>query len=258
MTVARSQNGWPVFDSPPPATTPYITGRVRPGDVDVVFTWLGEQFDRRVEHIRKDWSWGWAKRPIRGSTTVTSNHASATANDFNAPAHVLGKRGTFSPKQVSAIHAILRELEGIIRWGGDFQNRADEMHFEVIKNAAAVKRVADKIRNGTIGGAKPWRWNPDVVSDLALVQRQFQIVQGMREGKIQRYHGVAAIQHALNVKFLGSDEQLTVDGYAGLATMQAWRRFESSHKGTNSTGTPDPVSLRELEILYRFKGPETT
>lgn len=252
--MIASQNGWPVFDTAPDATTPWITGRVRPGDVDVIFTWLGEQFHERVEHIRKDWSWGWAKRSVRGSTAI-SNHASATANDFNAPAHVLGKRGTFTPKQVDAIHAILRELEGVVRWGGDYVNRADEMHFEIIKGAAEVKRVADKIRNGTIGRAVPWKWNPEVVSDLAKIQEQFQISAGVREGKIQRYHGIAAIQNALNVK---AGANLPVDGYVGPKTLAAWKAYEQQHGGTGRLTTPDPKSLgpEGLQIMYRFTGPE--
>lgn len=257
MTV--SQNGWKVYDTAPPATTPYITGRVRPGDVDVIFTWLGEQFDERVEHIRKDWSWGWAKRPIRDSVVI-SNHASATANDFNAPAHPLGKRGTFSRRQVDEIHEILRELEGVIRWGGDYQNRADEMHFEIIKGAAAVHAVAEKIRKGLIGRVEPWVWNPDAKSDLAKIQRQFQIAAGVIEGLVQRYHGIAAIQHALNVKFLGPRglRLLKVDGYVGPDTLAAWRMYEREVGGTGRLTTPDPVSLGPggLQILYRFTGPE--
>lgn len=252
--MIASQNGWPVFDTAPDATTPYITGRVRPGDVDVIFTWLGEQFHERVEHIRKDWSWGWAKRTVRNSTAI-SNHASATANDFNAPAHVLGKRGTFSKKQVAEIHKILGELEGVVRWGGDYEKRADEMHFEIIKNAAAVKAVADKIRRGTLGRAVAWKWNPDVVSDLAKIQIQFQIAAGVREGKVQRYHGIAAIQNALNVK---AGAKLAVDGYVGPATLDAWKAYERKAGGTGRLTTPDPKSLgpEGLQIMYRFTGPE--
>ena len=248
--MSVSQNGWPVFTAPPPATTPHITGRVRPGDVDLVLTWLGDQFNNRVEHIIQEWSWGWAPRPVRGSVATTSNHASGTAVDFNAPAHVLGKRGTFSQRQNIAIRAILRELEGVVRWGGDYVNRADEMHFEIIANAAAVHRVAEKIRNGTIGGAKPWSWNPDVISDLNKVQEQFQIAQGTREGNVQRFHGVARIQWALGV---------TIDGYVGPKTVAAWRQFEETlpaSRKSGRAGTPDPLSLRARGIGKWFKGPE--
>lgn len=124
-----------------------------------------------------------------------------------------------------------------------------------------VSAVEDR---ATWTDTSPWfeplapRWRPaDVKSTLALVQQQFQIVQGMRDGPVKRYHGIGWIQNALNVKFLGKDEQLVVDGYAGRATLQAWRRFESAHKGTGSKGTPDPTSLKALQIAYRFVGPET-
>ena len=235
--MARSQNGWTVFDSPPNATTPYITGRVRPGDVDVIFTYLGQRFDSEVEKIRKDWSWGWAKRNVRGSTSTISNHASATAQDFNAPAHPLGKRNTFSNKQEARIRAILKDLEGVVRWGGDYQNRADEMHFEIIKNAAAVNRVADKIRKGSV--ARPvednWKWNPDQKSDLHLVQREFQKGAGHIKGEpLNRYHGVAAVQNALNVK---AGANLKVDGFAGERTTQAMAAYERKHKVGTGRGS---------------------
>lgn len=254
----KSQNGWTVFDTAPAATTPWITGRVRPGDVDTIFTWLGEQFHERVEHIRKDWSWGWAKRNVRGSTSTISNHASATANDFNAPAHVLGKRGTFKPKQVDEIQAILKDLDGVIRWGGDYQYRADEMHFEIVGNAAEVRAVADKIRKGTLGRAKPWKWNPDVVSNLAKIQEQFQIAAGVRDdGNVQRYHGIAAIQNALNVK---AGANLTVDGYVGPDTLAAWKAYEKKAGGTGRLTTPDMKALgpNGLQIAYRLTGPEAS
>jgi len=253
--MARSQNGWIVFDSPPPATMPHITGRIRPGDVDVIFTYLSDRFDSEVEKIRKDWSWGWAKRNVRGSTSTISNHASATAIDLNAPAHVLGKRNTFSNEQERRIRAILRDLEGVVRWGGDYQNRADEMHFEIVSNAATAKRVADKIRKGTL--ARPagdtWKWDPTVKSDLPLVQREFQKGAGVITGEpLKRYHGVAAIQNALNVK---GGANLKVDGFAGSATGKAMAAYESRHKvGTGRGTTPDAESLgpEGLQILHRF------
>ena len=253
--MARSQNGWTVFDSPPNATTPYITGRVRPGDVDVIFTYLGKRFNDEVEIIRPDWSWGWAKRPIRGSTSTISNHASATANDYNAPAHPLGKRGTFSDKQVDRIEDILRDLEGVVRWGGHYQSRADEMHFEIIGNAADAKRVADKIRKGTLGrpAVPAWKWDPTVKSDLPLVQREFQKGAGhVTSEALRRYHGVAAVQNALNVK---AGANLKVDGFAGPATVKAMGDYERKRKvGTGYSTTPDADSLGPdgLQILYRF------
>jgi len=126
------------------------------------------------------------------------------------------------------------------------------VHVSVVEDPRAWRDTSPWFKFDT------WSWNPKVVSDLAPIQRQFQIKQGMRKGTLKRYHGIAAIQNALNVKFLPPGKKLEVDGWVGAATLQAWRDFERSHKGTDSAGTPDPTSLRELEILYRFKGPETT
>lgn len=102
---------------------------------------------------------------------------------------------------------------------------------------------------------RAWKWNPQVVSDLALVQIQFQIAAGVRKGAVKRYHGVAAIQNALNVKF---GAELDVDGIVGPATLKAMREYEKKNGGTGRATTPDPESLgpRGLQILYRFRGPE--
>lgn len=102
-----------------------------------------------------------------------------------------------------------------------------------------------------------WSWNPDVVSDLDLIQQQFQIAAGVREGARKRYHGVAAIQNALNVK---AGAKLAVDGLVGQGTLAAWKAYETKHGGTGRATTPDPVSLgpKVLQILYRFKGPEAS
>jgi len=148
--VATSQNGWRVHTtSTPLKPLPWITGRVRRGAVFTVFDHLCRRFDAEVEPIIVGHSWGWAYRPVRGQATGYSNHASATAVDLNAPAHPLGARGTFTPSQAATIRAILTDFDGVIRWGGDYVNRPDEMHFEVNANRAAVRAVARKLRRGT-------------------------------------------------------------------------------------------------------------
>lgn len=141
----RSQNGWPVHTSSSSlAPLDWITGRVDPTTV-AIFDYLCRRFDAEVEPIRVDWSWGYAYRAIRGRTSGYSNHASGTAIDLNAPAHPLGKRGTFTPKQATAIRRILADLDGAIRWGGNYSGRKDEMHFEVNVDADDLARVAKKI-----------------------------------------------------------------------------------------------------------------
>jgi hypothetical protein len=47
---------------------------------------------------------------------------------------------------VTAIRAILGEVGGVVRWGGDYTSRPDEMHFEINAGAAAVRAAAAKLK----------------------------------------------------------------------------------------------------------------
>jgi len=151
--MATSQNGWTVHTSSARLVPlRWATGRVVAGDVHDIFDYLCERFDAEVEPIIRAHSWGWAYRAIRGQTSGYSNHASGTAIDLNAPAHPLGRRGTFTAAQVAAIRRILADLGGVVRWGGDYVNRADEMHFEINASAAQVAAVARRLRQSPTRG----------------------------------------------------------------------------------------------------------
>lgn len=151
--MTTSQNGWPANDITLtkvwdiPGTERRI--RLEKGDAGFIlvdfFAWFDEVIERIDEGQLDDW--GYAERPIRGSTTTLSNHASGTAGDMNALKHGLGLVGTFEPWQVILIRAKLKEYDGCIRWGGDYAGRKDEMHFEINRNKTAVKVVADRIRS---------------------------------------------------------------------------------------------------------------
>lgn len=90
--------------------------------------------------------WGYAFRDIRGMTGKLSNHSSGTAIDLNAPHHPLGKIGTFPAEKVPMIRALAKKY-GLF-WGGDYQNRKDEMHFEIAvspaKAAELIKKLGEK------------------------------------------------------------------------------------------------------------------
>ena len=111
-----------------------------------------------------------------------------------------------------------------------------------------ILRRAKLIANPTAA----WEWDPDTVSDLPIIQEQFQIAAGVAKGELKRYHGVAAIQNALNAK---NGEALTVDGLCDAQTVAAWKRWETKNPGTGRATTPDMDSLRALQIAYRFKEP---
>jgi len=149
--MALTRLGWDVLDPGSNRLTSlsWITGKVRAGDAHTILNELGRRFNSEVETIRKDWSWGYAKRPVRGAS-VASEHSAGVAVDFNAPAHGLGLSGTFSGAQVRAIHKILDDLDGAVRWGGDYAGRKDEMHFELQGGVAKLAAVAKKINGGSI------------------------------------------------------------------------------------------------------------
>jgi hypothetical protein len=147
-----SQNGWPVV-SQEKITDPVLFGEDFPngwlkGDVDVVFRHLITRLHREVEPIdfaHKADDWGWYVKNIEGSA-VESNHSSGTAFDYNAHTHPMGVRNTYGEADRRKIRAILADLNGVVRWGGDYTGRPDDMHFEINAGAAAVKREADRIK----------------------------------------------------------------------------------------------------------------
>lgn len=244
---AISQNGWAV-NPPTLVSFPWITGRVLGGDVYTVLDYVAKRWNATVEKINKSWSWGYDPRPIKGSTQI-SNHSSGTAVDFNAPKHPLGAVGTFTTKQRAALRKISDDCGGVVRFGEFYSGRRDGMHAEINASKARVAALAAKIRAGDMPGlTPPWKPNPKVVTELAKVQKQFQITQGAAHGVIQRFHGIGNIQVALNKRY---DAGLVVDGYAGRKTVAAWKAHERKVGGTGRAGTPDAVSLKTLGVKFK-------
>ncbi|MFC4854212.1 M15 family metallopeptidase [Actinophytocola glycyrrhizae] len=149
-----SQNGWPVNT---PLVTRDVPGtnvrlRVAEGPAGEVLIHVASQVSARVENVSMDSEagerddWGHAHRNVRGGEAV-SNHASGTAIDLNATRHPLGVRDTFTPEQQQEIRTILHEVDNVVRWGGDYRNRADDMHFEIIGSQEEVAAVAARLRN---------------------------------------------------------------------------------------------------------------
>lgn len=153
---ATSQNGYSANDVTLtdvqliPSTARKI--RLRKGDAGFLLRRIGTFVDQHVENIDESVQddWGYAERPIRGSSTELSNHASGTALDLNATKHPLAVVGTWSAAERAAIHAHLKDYVdngvNVIRWGDDYANRKDGMHFEIVGSPAAVARVAARLR----------------------------------------------------------------------------------------------------------------
>jgi hypothetical protein len=141
-----SQNGWPASKDPDEIQ---IVSRRVPGSglrlrvaapVAPLLIAFARDFHKEVERINEGQldDWGYAFRDIRGATTL-SNHASGTAIDLNATQHPLGAENTFTDEQARTIRRLCRKYG--LRWGGDYRNRKDEMHFEVVMNAAQVQNL---------------------------------------------------------------------------------------------------------------------
>jgi peptidoglycan hydrolase-like protein with peptidoglycan-binding domain len=209
--AATSQNGWPAGSSSQiPLVGLTVDGvrfpaGVRSGDVGAVLGYVARRVDAEVESLVAGWCWGHAYRPVRGGTTL-SNHSSGTAIDINAPRHPIGSSNTFSATQQARIRAILADCDGVIRWGGDYSSRKDDMHFEInvrpgdARLSALARRVGGGGGGGTPSPSPPW----------STVRRG---ATGFR---------VVAIQHLLRHRGLS----LTVDGVFGAATAERVVAFQ--------------------------------
>ncbi|NCX94474.1 MAG: M15 family peptidase [Gammaproteobacteria bacterium] len=151
--MASSQNGWPASDEPRtigvesyqiPGTR--IKIRVSKKVAPLLINFCAE-FNAEIEPLEEGGldDWGYCYRVIRGSKDSgnLSNHASATAVDLNSRRHPLGSRGTFTPEQEKKIRLLAKKYG--LRWGGDYKNRADEMHFEICLSPLEVKELIIKL-----------------------------------------------------------------------------------------------------------------
>ncbi|MEV1109925.1 M15 family metallopeptidase [Micromonospora sp. NPDC049751] len=249
--MSTSQNGWKagtkdqikIVSPKVPGTNVDFPQGVLAGDVETVLMYVAEQFHRTVEPLKDGECWGYFYKNIEGSKEL-SNHASGTAIDLNAPAHPMGKANTFSATKVKAIRKILDFCEGVVRWGGDYSGRKDDMHFEINKGAADVARVAKKIRALSApkppAPAKPPAKPPVKPAQLvvdgklgpATIKRWQQIMGTEADGVISKPSAlVKAVQRHLNAH----GARLVVDGDG---IRQDGRRYQTARYLQRYLGVP--------------------
>jgi hypothetical protein len=147
----KSQNGWPASKDPVELgvksyAVPGSTVKLRCAEaVAPLLVGFAAEFHKLIEAIDAGSldDWGYCFRMIRGSTDNLSNHSSGTAIDLNASAHPLAAVGTFEVGKIPMIQALAKKYG--LRWGGDYKNRKDEMHFEVMLNPEQVKKLITKL-----------------------------------------------------------------------------------------------------------------
>src|SRR5690625_2337693 len=246
MAVTRLD--WDVFTygtHPRLAPFPWITGRVRKGDAYTVLNELCRRFNNEVEKINPAHSWGWAYRPVRGATVV-SEHGAGTAIDLNAPKHPLGRQGTFTRSQVNKINQILRDLDGAVRWGGNYAGRKDEMHFELQGGVKKLAAVAKKIQGGKTNTTKPAS-NPSVSKSKGIVytnRRNAQIYKGTgKNAKLDPQQPVAQ-----NYKLA----KLGTKGKSGSWTIVSWKGKKRYIPTVQVSTKKTPVIVRTNKDKVEF------
>lgn len=138
--------GWPNCQTHRMVPSRWVTGRFHEDILELVDV-LCQATEQRGYKIRKDWSWGFACRSIRGSDQP-SNHSWGLAPDINAPNNPMGST---LRTDMPAWMPRMWEACGF-RWGGRYKTRPDAMHYEYMGRPSDVARHLRKARTYLNGG----------------------------------------------------------------------------------------------------------
>lgn len=226
--MVDSQNGYSVIERDEAKSYDVgvegLTVPLRNDDAGFVLANFLRRFDNRVEKLGRTETFGYSKRQIAGSDEW-SNHASGTAADANASQHPFGKVGTFTVNEVFEIRELLREYDGVIRWGGDYNGTKDEMHFEIDREYDEVKLIASIIK----------RKNRVYLSRLQPGNRNLDVYMVKRELKRRGFY------------------DKPVNRYFGKSFTDAYRKWQQSlgYTGSDADGTPGRASLEALDFRVK-------
>lgn len=136
----RSQGGAPIFEEEVD-----FPGSVREEIHELVSLLLQVSERRGFIDLQPGWCWGGGCRAIKRSdgtlTDTPSNHSWGLALDINAPENVFG----------GATHTIPVEMARLwntygFRWGGDYPDTKDWMHFEFMGTPVDAREMTEKAR----------------------------------------------------------------------------------------------------------------
>jgi hypothetical protein len=134
-------SGWPdcQFDKQVTPDAP-ITGRVRRELKELVEILMAETEERGYDII-KDWSWGFACRPI-GDGNTPSNHSWGLAVDINAPVNPM--KNPLTTDMPSWMPRLWKNYG--FKWGGDYFTTKDPMHYEFLGSVDDASRMTAKAK----------------------------------------------------------------------------------------------------------------
>lgn len=193
---------------------PFITGGVHK-DIQELVTLLLEETIRSGYAIRKDWSWGYANRPISG-TRIPSNHSWGLGLDLNAPKNPYSYR--FVTDMPSWMPALWKRFG--FRWGGDYRGKKDTMHYEFMGTPADARRLTEIARRefgkATAPAPTPAQ-KPSTSNTTETIVKALPVLKSGTSG----YH-VRVLQGLL----LAARHPVTVDGEFGKGTEDHVRAYQ--------------------------------
>jgi len=283
--MATSQNGWTAASSTAgipggvtsiiPKGAPDTKLTVRKGDVATVLQYVVDEYQATVEDIDlytkgTGDDWGFAPRPVRGSSTTLSNHASATAIDLNATRHPLAVKAssTFTAKQLTAMRAIKSRLRNAVQCGAFYSGRPDGMHWEINVGSSTLAKVADDIRSGKIKrtgeAVKPATSTPKPLDHKPLISLKAvqagiksgtELVEGLDGSQYQemlnRYTGFKLVTDGVlgrNTRVVTAQAQLKVAKANGNKTLTIADCWPNSGYNSDLDGIPGAELFKALGV----------
>lgn len=186
------------------------------GDYGTVLVKFLVRFDRNVEPLRTDTTFGWAYRVNTNSPDQWSEHAAGTALDTNSTDHPNGATNTFTPAQREQIDRELDNLDGVLKWGGTFNSTKDEMHWELVGTDEEINLVARRLKKEnsvSLNRLEPGNRNIDVYMVKRVLRKR-----GFNVGTYNLYYGVSLTN---GVKVFQADAKLPVTGELDRDTLKA-------------------------------------
>jgi len=155
-----TQNGWsrygPIKKYNPPQTSCnaiYLNPTAAPILLYVIRRFHNEVAGHDASPLQ---CWGFARSGPIGNSGIYSNHESGTAVDLNATHYPWGT-DRMSASDEAKCRAIVKACGGIIRWGGDYNRKLDQMHWEINDGVSKAEVLAQikKMRLNPDGTVKP-------------------------------------------------------------------------------------------------------
>jgi hypothetical protein len=205
---------------------------------------LALDYHHTVEPLHPGWCWGHNPRKIAGSTSW-SLHAPGIAVDLNAPHHPMGRRGTFTTAQRAAITRLLAKYTHrgtrLVRWGGTYTSRPDEMHFELIAPRAVCLAAVAALQAPAKHPATPTATPVAKPAAHPPGSRLLTLHDPVMSGE-----DVAFLQG-----FIGPQQCGPADGDYGART-EAGVRWYQRMRGITADGQVGPATWRQMGIHPTF------